>query len=144
MRGSLVAWLILISPGLVIASPQDARAATRQQPQGTQELSAVSLPDLSGLPASVQKQLREAHASVVAVLERPALAPAAAADAFGNLGKLFMATQFSVEAERSLQCRAAGVSRPALALLPRTCPQEQGRFGLRGRGVRARPPSAPR
>jgi tetratricopeptide (TPR) repeat protein len=95
--------LTLMSLGLVNAHPRDARAATPQVQQRAMELLPVQLPDLGGLPPSVQTQLREAHASVIVKLQSPVLSPAAVADAFGELGKLFMATQFSDEAERSFR-----------------------------------------
>jgi tetratricopeptide (TPR) repeat protein len=97
-----VAVLIVMSLGLVNTCPRDVRAATQQQ-QAQRELRPVPLPDLNALPPAVQKQLREAHDSVTAALERPTPSPAAAADAFGEMGKLFIATQFSDEAERSFR-----------------------------------------
>ena len=82
MRHGLVALLASISVGL-----------------GAQTLLDVTLPDLSGLHPSVQKQLSRAHATLVEQL-RAAVTPDARAEAFGELGKQFMATRFNDEAER--------------------------------------------
>ena len=103
--GRLGVFVILMSFGLVIARPPDARAATQQAQaqQGALELLAVPLPDLSGLPSRLQKRLRDAHEAVTATIQRPAISPPAAADAFGEMGKLFIATRFSDEAERSFR-----------------------------------------
>jgi tetratricopeptide (TPR) repeat protein len=103
--GRLGALLILMSFGLMIARPLDARAVTQQAQaqQGALELLAVPLPDLSALPPPVQKRLRDAHETVTATVQRPAISPPAAADAFAEMGKLFMATRFSEEAERSFR-----------------------------------------
>lgn len=100
MRHALVALLICISLGSTNASAQNARVAARPAESGTQELLPVALPDLSGLPPSVQKQLRDAHTSLIETLQRPGVSPAARADAFGEMGKLFMATRFAENAER--------------------------------------------
>jgi len=85
MRQVLVALLASIALGM-----GDARAQT---------LLEVILPDLSGLHPSVQKQLSQAHATLVEQL-RVGVTPDARAGAFGELGKQFMATRFNDEAER--------------------------------------------
>jgi tetratricopeptide (TPR) repeat protein len=103
MRRSLISLLTLMSLGPVSVHPRVAAAATPQAQQRVVELLPVQLPDLSGLPPSVQTQLRDAHESVVVKLPQPGLSPAAVADAFGELGKLFMATQFGDEAERAFR-----------------------------------------
>src|SRR5262245_31978852 len=95
-----VALLTLMSLALVNAH---ARAATPQPKPRAVELLPVQLPDLEGLPPAVRAQLREAHESVMEKVQRPGLSPAAVADAFGEMGKLFMATQFNGEAERSFR-----------------------------------------
>ena len=103
MKPSLVALLTWISLGMVGAPVRDARAALPQAERGSVQLLPVTLPDLKGLHPSVQKQLREAYALVTSELQRPGASPAFRADAFGELGKLFMATSFSDEAERSFR-----------------------------------------
>jgi len=103
MKQRLVVLLTWISLGLIVAPAWEASAVTPQAPPGAQELAPVTLPDLSGLPPTVQQQLRESHSSVIVTLQRPAASPSARAEAFGELGKLFMATRFFDEAERSFQ-----------------------------------------
>ena len=103
MRRSRVALLIAISLGLVGAPARDARAAAPQPQPGAQELRAVPLPDLSGLHPSIQNQLREAHALVAEKLQGAGTTADVRASAFGELGKLLMATRFNDEAERSFR-----------------------------------------
>ncbi len=59
----------------------------------------VSLPDLSKMAPSVQKQLREAHASLSANLENRQTAIPALADAYGRLGKILTAADYPDAAE---------------------------------------------
>jgi tetratricopeptide (TPR) repeat protein len=82
------------------AATQQPPAAAQAAKPGAQELLPVTLPDLSGVHATVQKQLRDAHAAVVEALQRSGTSPVALASAFGEMGKLFMATRFNDEAER--------------------------------------------
>lgn len=65
-------------------------------------LRPVSLPDLSKMSGSVQAQIREAHASVTRASENRTAAPAALADAYGTLGRLFMAADLDDAAEPCL------------------------------------------
>ena len=100
MRRGLFALVASISLGLVNAPVTDGRAAARQGEPGAQAPLPVALPDVSRLHPSVQRQLREAHASLMAGARRPDVSPPARADAFGEMGVLFMATRFSDQAER--------------------------------------------
>jgi tetratricopeptide (TPR) repeat protein len=84
----LVALVASIALGMVDASAQT--------------LLEVTLPDLNGLHPSVQKQLSQAHTTLVEQL-RSGATPDARATAFGELGKLFMATRFNDEATRSFR-----------------------------------------
>ena len=77
-----------------------AHLSARQGDSGTQVLLPVALPDVGRLPASVQQQLRDAHASLTAVEARPDVSPRERAGAFGELGMLLMATRFGDAAER--------------------------------------------
>ena len=86
---SLGAWHI-VAPVKVAAG--EPRAAAHQGTAAAQTLEPVALPDVNKLDPSVQRQLREAHAALMAV--------GASADAFGEMGMLFIATRFSDEAER--------------------------------------------
>ncbi len=86
--------------GLLHGPGGSALAAARQEDGPAQALPPVALPDVSRLHASVQQQLRDAHASLTTAGARTAVSPPERADAFGELGMLFMATQFGAEAER--------------------------------------------
>ena len=88
MRHAVVVLLASIALGMV-----DARA---------QELLEVSLPDLSSLHPAVQQQLSQAYATLVEQL-RAGETSEVRADAFGEMGKRFMATRFNDEAERSFR-----------------------------------------
>ena len=88
MRHGVVALLASIALGMV-----DARA---------QALLEVSLPDLSSLHPAVQQQLSQAYATLVEQLRADG-PPEVRANAFGEMGKRFMATRFNDEAERSFR-----------------------------------------
>jgi tetratricopeptide (TPR) repeat protein len=115
--------LILVSLWLAVTPARDAGAAAQQQGaaaqqggatqqggaaqpsaatqlQGTQDLLQVTLPDLSNINPSVQARLRDAHASLMKELQRLPASPVVVANAYGEMGKLFMATRFNEEAER--------------------------------------------
>ena len=65
-------------------------------------LRPVSLPDLSKMTDSVQKQIREAHTSLTAAGGARSTTPTALADAYGTLGKLLMAADLPDAAEPCL------------------------------------------
>jgi len=65
-------------------------------------LRPISLPDLSKMTASVQAQIRDADASLVKAAENREAAPSALADAYGALGRLFMAADLDDAAEPCL------------------------------------------
>lgn len=65
-------------------------------------LRAVSLPDLSKMNGSVQAQIRDAHAALTKAAGNRAAAPGALADAYGTLGRLFMAADLDEAAEPCL------------------------------------------
>ena len=100
MRRGLVALAASITLGLVNGPAGDARAAARQGEPAAQPVLEVALPDVSRLHPSVQRQLREAHASLLAEARRPDASPPARADAFGDMGTLFLVMQFNDAAER--------------------------------------------
>ena len=60
----------------------------------------VELPDISGAAAPVQAQLRERFASLQQQIGNAGTPPAALAAAYGEMGRLFMATEFIDPAER--------------------------------------------
>lgn len=95
MRPGLVALVTVIA----IATAGEARGGARQAKPGAPMLVPVTLPDITGLDLSVQQQLREAHASLMAQLARAGASSGERADAYGEMGMLFMAARFSGEAE---------------------------------------------
>jgi len=60
----------------------------------------VPLPDISRAAPDVQAQLREQHAVMTRVVEQPSSSPAERAAAYGDMGKLFVATELYEAAER--------------------------------------------
>ena len=92
MASAVVGTAVLAVPGAVVAAPQGAAA-----------LSPVALPDLGALDPTVQQRLSEAHASLTAEAARADASPAARADAWGELGMLFMAVRFAGEAAGSFE-----------------------------------------
>ena len=54
----------------------------------------IALPDLSGVAASVQRQVRGRHARLDAMLAEPGAPPAELAGAFGELGLVLMAAEY--------------------------------------------------
>ena len=71
-----------------------ARQETRQ------EVPAVALPDISRAAPDVQTQLREQYATMTRVVAQASSPPADRAAAFGDMGKLFVATELYDAAER--------------------------------------------
>ena len=85
--------------------PERAEAAAGPPALGGREpqvLQTVSLPDVAHLHPAVRQQLGAAYRSLLAVAHDPAAAQHARAEAFGELGKLFMAADFLQHAERCL------------------------------------------
>jgi tetratricopeptide (TPR) repeat protein len=60
----------------------------------------VELPDISGAAGPVQAQLRERFASLQQQIGTPGTPPASLAAAYGDMGRLFMATEFLDQAGR--------------------------------------------
>src|SRR6185503_12632517 len=65
-----------------------------------QEAAVVALPDISRAAPDVQAQLREQHAAMTRVVGQASSPPADRAAAYGDMGKLFIATEFYEAAER--------------------------------------------
>ena len=80
-----------------------ARGGTSEQPAPIAPdggaLQRVSLPDLSTMAPSVQKQIRQSHASLSAKIANRQTAIASLAEAYGELGKLMMAADYPDAAE---------------------------------------------
>lgn len=82
------------------SSARSSQASLSSAPDG-RALRPVSLPDLSKMTVSVQKQIREAHALLLKNENRQTPAPPIA-DAQGELGKLLMAAGYPEAAEPCL------------------------------------------
>ena len=63
----------------------------------------VALPDISRADEAVQAQLREQHAKMTAAVAQPGAPAADRAAAYGEMGKLLIATEFYAAAERCFQ-----------------------------------------
>jgi len=83
-------------------------------------LQPVSLPDLSKMTESVQAQIREAHASLSRTIDNRGAATTALAEAYGALGKIYMAADLADAAEPGL------VNAQTLAPLDRRWPYYLG------------------
>jgi tetratricopeptide (TPR) repeat protein len=59
----------------------------------------VALPDLTGVDPAVQQQVRDQHAALERVLGNREAPAADAAEAFGSLGKVLLASEYTAEAE---------------------------------------------
>lgn len=88
-RAVVIAAALLLAVG---CARQDGRPALRQ----------VTVPDLSKMTASVQTQIRDAHAAVTRTIANRNAAPIALADAYGTLGTIFMAADLLEAAEPCL------------------------------------------
>ena len=69
---------------------------------GAVALHPIPLPDISRAASDVQTQLRERHAAMMRVVGQASASAAERAAAFGEMGKLFIATELYDSAERSL------------------------------------------
>ena len=81
-------------------SPPSPTAGASGPGPGAPALSAVPLPDISRAAAPVQQQLREQHAAMTRVIDRPGAPAEERAAAYGDMGKLFIATELLEGAER--------------------------------------------
>ena len=82
-----------------------ARGGASETPQVAPDgraLLPVSLPDLSTMTPSAQKQIRESHASLSAKIANRQTDAAMLAEAYGDLGKLLMAADYPDAAEPCL------------------------------------------
>ena len=85
-RGWPVGLAVVVWASVLLAS-----ACTRLSSPTRGSLRPCVLPDLSRMSESVQKQMREAHASLALKIEGPGTTPADLGNAYGEMGKLFMA-----------------------------------------------------
>ena len=87
--------LLLICGGIALAAvgcQSRDEVAARRAPDGS-TLQPVSLPDLSKLSPSVQSQIREQHAALLARMADRAVPPQELAKSYGEMGRLLMAAQ---------------------------------------------------
>ena len=85
------------------ASTESSPPANTSPVSGTSAASArppVELPDISSAAAPVQAQLRERYAALQQAVGSGSTPPAALAAAYGEMGRLLMATEFLDSAER--------------------------------------------
>ena len=108
VAASALAFVVLAAAGCTSRTdagsqgPALSRAATDRPavtaPDG-RALLPVSLPDLSKMTASVQRQIRAAHESLSAKVENRQTPSPSLADAYGELGKLLMVADYPEAAE---------------------------------------------
>lgn len=104
LAGGLAVAAMLFEPGAAHgpAAPVHGPATTAQaSPSGVVEM--VALPDLNRLHPAVQRQIRGAYRSLLSTAGGPDGSTALRSEAFGEMGALFMAAEFPVEAEHCLR-----------------------------------------
>jgi tetratricopeptide (TPR) repeat protein len=102
VRRCLVALLATVSIACGGADPKPA-------PGGRPALQAVPLPEIASASPDVQARLRERHAALTRAIEDSASSATALADAFGEMGKLFLAAEY-FDAARTCFLNAAALS----------------------------------
>src|SRR5262245_14348051 len=65
-------------------------------------LESVALPDLTNAAESVQSQVRARYAALTAAIDKPDTSAHVLADAYGEMGKLFIATEYYDAAQACL------------------------------------------
>ena len=99
MKGrALVAGLAAVALGLALLAGC-SRPGGGPSSAAKESLQPVWLPDLSRMSEPVQQQVREAYASLMRKIENPGSTTAELADAYGEMGKLFMAADHYDAAE---------------------------------------------
>lgn len=88
------AFFLVLAAALAVGCAQ-----SQKNGQESGALLPVSLPDVSRLDAPVQRQMRDAYASLSAKKESSATPPAELARAYGNLGSLLLAAAYVDAAE---------------------------------------------
>jgi tetratricopeptide (TPR) repeat protein len=93
---------IVLSGGCTSRDGAESAASTgvsaRKAPDGS-TLRPISLPELSRMTESVQKQIREGHSALMRKTENRATPLPELSDAYGQMGKLLMAAQYPEAAE---------------------------------------------
>ena len=99
--GVLVCALVAVGCTSRTGRTESTRAAdstATHTPDG-RALQPVSLPDLSTMSASVQKQIRDAHASLTLKIQNRRTQPSELGGAYGELGRILMAADYPDAAE---------------------------------------------
>ncbi len=97
MTRILLACLVALASG---CRAQQPATETRSATSDANTSEPIQLPDLSGVAAPVQAQLRERYASLQQQIGAAGTPAAALATGYGEMGKLFMAAEFLDAAER--------------------------------------------
>ncbi len=84
------------------SAARSAQGTTSPGGREEQELRPVSLPDLSQMAESAQRQVRDRHAVLLQKMKNRVSAPVELADAYGELGKILMAADHRDAAEPCL------------------------------------------
>ena len=92
MKGAAV-WVGLVAILITAAACQQKGKGAAPAPSQSAALQPVALPDISSAEPSVQKQLREQYATMTRAVEQSSSPPAARAAAYGDMGRLFIATE---------------------------------------------------
>lgn len=102
MRRILLACLLALAAGCRAQqpAPEVTSATSATSATSSTTIRAVDLPDLSGLAAPVQTQVREQYGSMQQQIGTSGAPAAARAAAYGEMGTLFLATEFLEAAER--------------------------------------------
>jgi len=99
MKGVAV-WVGLVAVLITAAACQQKEKGAAPAPVQSAALQPVVLPDISSAEPSVQKQLREQYATTTRVVAQASAPAADRASAYGDMGKLLVATEFYDAAER--------------------------------------------
>ena len=111
LAGGLAVAAMLLGAGGARGGEAPVPVPATAQPATPVAAGMVALPDVGRLHPSVQRQLREAYRSLLTALRDPAGSAALRSEAFGDMGALFLAAEFLVEAEqcfRSAEALAPG------------------------------------
>jgi tetratricopeptide (TPR) repeat protein len=92
-------WTVVLAVVLTIASGCRSTEDPATVSTGRPALRPVSLPDMTGAAESVQTQLRERYASLKRRVDSSAMPASDLADAYAEMGKLLLATEYLDAAE---------------------------------------------
>jgi tetratricopeptide (TPR) repeat protein len=91
--------LVVVALCLIPACEQSPAPPAASRPS----LKPIALPDLSNAAEPVQTQVRARYAALTAAIDKPETSPQMLADAYGEMGKLFIATEYYDAAQPSLE-----------------------------------------